>query len=135
MVEPITGLLVIGAAAVLSKLFGRKKHQAPPKRRTDNKSVLHSAGSQRQRTSSTGAAPWINYMGYMHSSAWYARRDAVIKRDGGRCKKCGSTDRPQAHHLHYKTFGNEPPPYSELITLCKPCHDKADVARRKQAYS
>lgn len=47
----------------------------------------------------------------------------VLKRDGGKCRKCDSKSNIEVHHIKrwasYPTLRFEP---SNLITLCRKCH-------------
>lgn len=60
------------------------------------------------------------YNAVMKSERWRLIRAAVIKRDGGRCARCGAIGGLEVHHLHYRTLGAETG--RELITLCAACH-------------
>ena len=60
------------------------------------------------------------YKEYLDSPAWQIKRDDVIKRDGGQCV-CG-TPATQVHHKTYNNIGKEP--LSDLVALCKECHDR-----------
>lgn len=60
------------------------------------------------------------YQEYIHSDAWQRRRKRAIKRAGGKCQRCGSTERLEAHHLTYARLGREKP--ADLIVLCHACH-------------
>jgi 5-methylcytosine-specific restriction endonuclease McrA len=59
-------------------------------------------------------------------------REAVFKRDGYKCQKCGSSEKLQAHHV--KPFINNPHLVVVLdngITLCEDCHRDVDDIHRK----
>lgn len=59
------------------------------------------------------------------SARWRALRHAVIARDGGRCRVCGSTTRLQVDHI-YPWEGSEELFYNEqnLQVLCHHCHSQ-----------
>lgn len=59
------------------------------------------------------------YAGYMASAEWYARRLAVLKRDGNKCQGCGA-DAEQVHHLTYERVGREQ--LEDLVSVCERCH-------------
>ena len=60
------------------------------------------------------------YKEYLDSPAWEMKSDAVRARDGGQCV-CGA-QATEVHHKNYCNIGKEPP--SDLVALCKECHDK-----------
>ena len=46
--------------------------------------------------------------------------------DNYKCCMCGQDNehtRLQVHHLHYRTLGEENP-MTDLVSLCKSCHEK-----------
>lgn len=59
-------------------------------------------------------------------------REAVIKRDGGRCMICGSEENLAVHHI--KAFAEYPELRLDInngITLCKKCHMKLHGLEKK----
>ena len=72
----------------------------------------------------------MNYQQYIMTPAWKAKAAETKKRDGNRCKWCGSPDNLEVHHLSYAHLGNERP--NEIITLCHGCHTCATVYNRLQ---
>lgn len=46
---------------------------------------------------------------------------AVKARDGGRCVRCGGTDRVQAHHIEPISEGGAHR-LGNMVTLCHDCH-------------
>ena len=66
---------------------------------------------------------WFDVHGeYTRSHAWKEKRGKVLRRDGYVCQACLNNEAHQVHHLSYKHWGNEP--LFELVSVCKPCHDK-----------
>lgn len=66
--------------------------------------------------------PINTYEEYLLSCTWHSIRDEAIARDFGRCRICDSPFNLHVHHRKYpKIYGQEP--LSDLITLCKNCHD------------
>jgi 5-methylcytosine-specific restriction endonuclease McrA len=61
------------------------------------------------------------YEAYLASPEWRALRRRAIRRDEGRCVKCGSKMPLQVHHLTYARMGHEQ--LDDLVTLCKACHE------------
>jgi 5-methylcytosine-specific restriction endonuclease McrA len=73
------------------------------------------------------------YLQYMQSLAWYAKRREKLASVGNRCERCGKSGKDvvlEIHHLSYRHLGNEP--LEDLQALCFACHDKADAERRKK---
>lgn len=73
------------------------------------------------------------YKLYLKTAQWRARSAACLARARNRCQECGRPGSPrnplQAHHLHYRSLGNESP--ADLQCLCKQCHRRADTQRRR----
>ena len=61
------------------------------------------------------------YLDYLASEKWKKLRDKVVDRDGNKCTKCSNTTNLHVHHLTYDRVGNEE--LTDLITLCKACHE------------
>lgn len=70
------------------------------------------------------ALPWV---GKKHLTKrprvglWPQTRAFVIERDGGRCRRCGATERLQVDHIVAVVHGGSDDP-SNLQTLCGPCN-------------
>jgi heterodisulfide reductase subunit B len=68
------------------------------------------------------------YRKYLASDEWKAKRIKVLKRDGYKCKLCGSTKNLNVHHKTYKRIktvkgkivANEK--MRDLVTCCEWCH-------------
>lgn len=66
---------------------------------------------------------YTDYNEYINSMLWQEKRTERLKIDNFRCAKCGSVYNLQVHHLRYpKLLGTEKAE-SDLITLCKSCHE------------
>lgn len=67
-------------------------------------------------------------MDYEYPDDWNQRRRAVYRRDGYQCQNCGAKGGPgggtelHAHHIVPKSSGGSHET-SNLITVCKACHD------------
>ena len=61
------------------------------------------------------------YLTYIHSKKWREKAKIVKKRDE-KCYGCGTNKKLDAHHLHYRNFGQEN--LNELIALCRSCHEE-----------
>jgi hypothetical protein len=55
---------------------------------------------------------------------WRRVRPGVMKRDGRRCKHCGSRERLSVHHITPRPLGTHDP--KNLVTLCDQCHDAVE---------
>lgn len=62
------------------------------------------------------------YTDYIQSQKWQRQRNNRMAIDNNECKLCFSKAKLHVHHITYDNFGNEP--MSELITVCKSCHEK-----------
>ena len=60
-----------------------------------------------------------DYLRYLRSPEWQARRRAVWSRAKGRCERCGAPGR-DVHHLTYERVGAER--LDDLRLLCRRCH-------------
>ena len=57
-----------------------------------------------------------------NSKTWKDKRDAVLKRDGYRCRICGSGKNLHVHHITYERLFHEE--LDDLLTVCNKCHRK-----------
>jgi hypothetical protein len=64
------------------------------------------------------------------SEKWARLRALVIERAGGLCEGCGVAPATQAHHLHYRTFGNEF--LWDLRAVCRACHERVHGIQRER---
>ena len=64
------------------------------------------------------------YNQYLNGKKWRAKRLQVAKRAKFTCEKCLKVVKKgfHIHHLTYKRFGNEK--LSDLVFLCKDCHEE-----------
>ena len=65
---------------------------------------------------------WKEYETYLKSPKWKIRREQILTKCEGICSVCGDAPATQVHHLTYDRVGEELE--SDLVGLCKPCHDK-----------
>jgi 5-methylcytosine-specific restriction endonuclease McrA len=82
---------------------------------------------------------WRQYDRYLNSRDWQRTRKAVLKRDGYRCRRCGtrgSRRNPlQANHLSYAIYNaTGRTPLRDLETLCRRCHQSVTGRRFKNHY-
>lgn len=83
------------------------------------------------------------WQGLSYGPGWTKQRSAARERDGDTCQHCGKT-REQAkrpldvHHIvRFMSFAtsDDANVLSNLITLCRQCHSKADREQRKELGS
>jgi 5-methylcytosine-specific restriction endonuclease McrA len=55
--------------------------------------------------------------------AWRVARTAARQRDGQRCRQCGSSKALAVHHVTPISEGGDRYALSNLITLCRSCHE------------
>lgn len=60
------------------------------------------------------------YEAYLLTDKWKKLSFSIKKRDGFKCTICGSKNKLQVHHKHYKNIFHEKP--EDLITVCNICH-------------
>ncbi len=66
----------------------------------------------------------MDYLEKLKDPRWQKKRLEIFKRDGWKCKSCGSADKTlHVHHLFYFR-GKEPWEINSgfLLTLCEDCH-------------
>ena len=79
--------------------------------------------------------PLNQYDSLLMKDEWKDKRSLIIKRDGGRCQKCGKDTDLNVHHKLY-IWGRKPWEYSDddLITLCCHCHRKVHQDNKIPVY-
>jgi hypothetical protein len=66
-----------------------------------------------------------DYESYLAGPLWQKIRRRVLKHDGSICARCG--DRAtQVHHLAYTEAVLKGEDDSQLVSVCKPCHEKVE---------
>jgi 5-methylcytosine-specific restriction endonuclease McrA len=63
------------------------------------------------------------YQAYLRSLHWKQLSERIRRRDHYTCRDCGATSRLQVHHLCYRP-NLEDALDSDLVTLCRDCHEK-----------
>ncbi len=56
---------------------------------------------------------------------WAVLKKQVHRRDGYRCRLCGSAEQLHVHHCTYANYGQEK--FEDLITLCGMCYRRFHV--------
>ena len=62
-----------------------------------------------------------HYHEYLLSWKWRRKRDKVLERDKHRCQYCGNTASDVCHLTYENVFAE---PLSDLISVCRECHEK-----------
>lgn len=70
------------------------------------------------------------YEDYLKSPEWQQKRSERLRLDGYKCQRCGRPMDLQVHHLTYNNIGHENI-YTDLITLCKRCHEAVESQKRE----
>ncbi|WP_377477665.1 HNH endonuclease [Olivibacter oleidegradans] len=65
---------------------------------------------------------YYKYKNYLLSVEWKEKRRLVLERDNSLCQHCMTATAENIHHLKYDNLFNEP--LEDLLSLCKPCHEK-----------
>lgn len=70
------------------------------------------------------------YRRLLNDERWKRRRLEIMRRDGFRCRCCGSSSKLNVHHRWY-IYGRRPWSYSDrcLVTLCEQCHHRLHMMR------
>ena len=61
------------------------------------------------------------YLEYLDSSEWRAKRELALERAGHRCQVCNLATRLDVHHRTYENLGVED--VGDLTVLCRECHE------------
>jgi 5-methylcytosine-specific restriction endonuclease McrA len=67
------------------------------------------------------------------SRTWQRARALAKQRDGGRCVRCGASERLEVHHVVPIEQGGERFMLSNLVTLCRSCHEDEE-RKAKSAF-
>jgi len=70
----------------------------------------------------------IDYLEYLQTPEWAAKRQDAIKRARYRCQVCNHGGKLHVHHRTYDRLGNEDP--EDLTVLCSICHTLFHVRGR-----
>lgn len=88
-----------------------KASQSKPQKKSGKRGGKRRRPRQRYRT----------YAEYLKSPQWRKKRRKALELHGSKCGVCGSTERLEVHHLHYRTLFRESPK-DDLRVLCHDCH-------------
>lgn len=65
----------------------------------------------------------VQYYQYLHSEKWAGIKQRVRERDENNCQICGRNYNLQVHHKTYDHIFQEENHLSDLILLCRSCHE------------
>jgi hypothetical protein len=74
-----------------------------------------------------------DYYDYIASDEWARKRKRVLERDNHECQTCLNGTDLEVHHKTYERLGHEH--LSDLITLCRSCHEAITSVIRQRRYS
>ena len=60
-----------------------------------------------------------------YDSRWRKRRNAYVRRVGGRCERCGASEGLEVHHVDPRGSDED----ANLECLCRRCHRKEESSR------
>lgn len=113
-----------GAALAFNPAFGLHQmlRRSPIKRTSGLK-----RGGNLKRTSLKRKTPMppsmgMSYGAYLKSRLWAAIRFRIFRRDGFKCRCCGSPKRIQCHHRSYELSVMMGRDDAKLLTACRACH-------------
>ena len=76
----------------------------------------------------------------LNDERWKEKREKILKRDGYKCRWCGSIDRLQVHHKYYNKYPDGSMvrawdyPDDALMVLCDDCHKKYHKNHKSPVY-
>ena len=70
------------------------------------------------------------YLNYLKSDIWQKLRSTRLMIDHYRCQICNKPFDLQVHHLNYPELLGTENPFTDLITLCKNCHEAIEDRKR-----
>ena len=79
---------------------------------------IHERERSRKRRAESAAAKTRG------SRTWQQVREIAERRDGYRCRQCGSAEKIEAHHVQGLAEGGSAFSLENIITLCADCHRK-----------
>jgi 5-methylcytosine-specific restriction endonuclease McrA len=103
---------------------GGKLFNAPPPSRQELKAAKKAERrAQKKLLASLPEPPKVivNYLDYLDSDYWRARRILKMRSAGFKCQRCGGRKNLQVHHRSYERLGRELD--SDLELLCRNCHE------------
>jgi 5-methylcytosine-specific restriction endonuclease McrA len=62
----------------------------------------------------------LEYLAYLRSPQWQAKRERILTARGHRCEVCRHAERLSLHHISYARLYDERD--SDLLVVCESCH-------------
>ena len=81
-----------------------------------------------------------SYREDLNDERWKMKREKILKRDGYKCRWCGSIDKLDVHHKYYNKYPDGSRvrawdyPDDALIVLCRDCHEKYHSKYKNKSY-
>lgn len=81
-----------------------------------------------------------SYKEDLDDERWKEKREKILKRDGYKCRWCGSIDELQVHHKYYNKYPDGSRvkawdyPDDALMVLCGDCHKKYHSKYKVKSY-
>ena len=81
-----------------------------------------------------------SYREDLNDERWKRKREKILKRDGYKCRWCGSIDELRVHHKYYNKYPDGSRvrawdyPDDALIVLCRDCHEKYHSKYKNKSY-
>lgn len=83
------------------------------------RSKSHAKKNKKKKQKKKQQSEQPKYADYIKSAEW-RRKSRCWRKQAGKCEICGSTERLECHHKHYKTLGKEK--RKDIMVVCRTCH-------------
>jgi len=92
-------------------------------------------GIQKGRLAGDKNPAWRGGHAGYRGPSWKRQRELALERDGYACRSCGTKDKLTVNHIKpFRLFSDHETAnmLNNLVTLCRPCHSRADNAAWKE---
>ena len=114
-------------AELLTEARAARHRQEKTARKQANRTILDSYTKEALRA--------MPYPEFLESDYWRTVRKIVLSRDKHRCTDCATDRNLQVHHLSYRHHGAEHRNLKDLVTLCRPCHEKRHTQGQSERHA